>query len=181
MVPAVGPCHAPSSRFDDGSSGQTTGWWPAALRDAGAAASTAAARGQLPNCSSIAGPTCHDPRGDALKCNACVGPDLCGCPGATSGCKPCYKCEQCSEGPNAPTPPPVPQPAAPLAGGLLARGPRPSEMKPVQWLRVAAAWLLRAATICSTDGRNISLLTPGFPVSASHASPPPPSFPLGAL
>ena len=38
-------------------------------------------------------------------------------------------------------------------------------MKPAQWLRVAAAWLLRAATICSSDGRNISLLTPGFPVS----------------
>ena len=34
-------------------------------------------------------------------------------------------------------------------------------------MRVANAWLLRAATICSTDGRNLSLLTPGFPLSYS--------------
>ena len=38
-------------------------------------------------------------------------------------------------------------------------------MTPSAWMRQATAWLLRAATVCSTDGRNISLLTPSFPMS----------------
>ena len=37
-------------------------------------------------------------------------------------------------------------------------------MKPTQWMRTAMAWLVRAATICSTDSKNVTLLTPGFPL-----------------
>ena len=37
-------------------------------------------------------------------------------------------------------------------------------MKPSAWLRVANAWLLRSASICSTDGQRVPLLTPGFPL-----------------
>ena len=61
----------------------------------------------------------------------------------------------------------VPTPAAltvPLVGGMFSRGGSPIEMAPSQWMRTVNAWLLRAATICSTDGRNVSLLTPGFPL-----------------
>jgi hypothetical protein len=38
------------------------------------------------------------------------------------------------------------------------------EMTPSAWLRVTNAWLLRSASICSTDGQRIPLLTPGFPL-----------------
>jgi hypothetical protein len=48
---------------------------------------------------------------------------------------------------------------------MFSRGGSPIDMAPSAWMRQANAWLLRAATICSTDGRNVSLLTPGFPVS----------------
>ena len=47
---------------------------------------------------------------------------------------------------------------------MFSRGGSPIEMAPSQWMRTVNAWLLRAATICSTDGRNVSLLTPGFPL-----------------
>ena len=167
MSPTVGPCRSdshPVSEFStvshDASHGagsrhnaaagitvSDTSWWPPALREVGAAPAAVGMRGKLPNCSSIPGPTCHDPHGDALKCGACVGPDLCGCPGATHNCKPCYRCEPCSEGPNAPTAPPPP--AAPLAGGLLTRGPRPSEMKPMTWLRTATGKILQPEILSS--------------------------------
>jgi hypothetical protein len=47
---------------------------------------------------------------------------------------------------------------------MFSRGGPPISMRPSEWMRVANAWLLRAASICSTDGRQVQLLTPGFPL-----------------
>ena len=148
--------------------------WPAALLELGEADAAAAAAAApepwitapKPNCSSITGPMCHTPRGERVKCPGCKG-DVCGCAGATAVCKPCFKCTECAGvGPPAPPAPPLPPPPPPAAfvGGMFSRGGSPIDMLPSQWMRQANAWLLRAATVCSTDGRNVPLLTPGFPL-----------------
>lgn len=189
MSPTVGPCrpdNRPVSEISTMPSGETgnhnaagdikmsdIGWWPPALREVGVAPAAIGAKSTLPNCSSISGPTCHDPHGDALKCGACVGPDLCGCPGATHNCKPCYRCEPCSEGPHPPTAPPAP--AAPLSGGLLARGPRPTEMTPMTWLRTATGTHLNLERWNLSRTMNGNFKTnekSAFCLVVNHISPP---------
>ncbi len=121
-----------------------------------------------PNCSTEPGVTCYTPRGIACKCNGCHG-DVCGCGNFTKQCKPCFSCSVCAGPPKHPHPAPSPPPptgpvATPLVGGMFSRGGSPHNMKPSAWLRVANAWLLRSASICSTDGQRVPLLTPGFPL-----------------
>ena len=133
-------------------------FWPAALA---ATAAEEAPSDTNANCSTLPGPQCYTPKGQAVKCS-CKGSDVCGCPAATKACKPCFKCTECA-GPPQPKPP-APPPPPPLVGGFFCRGGSPIDMKPSAWIKFANAWLLRAATICSTDGKNVSLLTPGFPL-----------------
>jgi hypothetical protein len=46
-------------------------------------------------------------------------------------------------------------------GGLYIRGVHPMDMAPHEWLRVATAWVMRAAVITFADGTRH--LTPGVP------------------
>ena len=138
-------------------------------------------KGQV-GCSTLPGVQCSTPSGETVKCPVAQGDNVCGCPGATAACKPCHTCQKCTSGDVGGM-----QSAHKVGwmsarcslidvedGGMYVRGnpdgrSHPMDFAPHEWLRLAAAWVVRSAIVTFSEDQSRHL-TPGIPI-APNAKP----------